>query len=185
MGEGSRIKPARERRIGAEVCRMIFRTEKRAIFTLMFFLAAGFLCAQRSMSITVQKVEVRTSPSFLGGVVATLVYGDSVRVRKEQGSWYQITIPDTRDTGWIHSTSVTRKRIVFAASSADMSTEATSSEVALAGKGFNKQVESQFIEENQYDYAWVDRMEGIVVQSDEILAFLEEGGLLTTEGDQE
>ena len=165
---------------------MVSRKKILMLFLLFGSIVGGQVFAQRAMSVTVQKAEVRTSPSFLGRVITTLEYGDSVRIRKEQGSWFEVTIPDSRDTGWVHSSALTRKRILFAASTAEISTEATSGEVALAGKGFNKEVESQFMEENSYDYTWVDRMESMVVSIREIQAFLSEGGLsLEREEEQE
>ena len=164
---------------------MVSRKKVLSIVALIFLVVNVSAFAQRAMSVTVQKVEIRSGPSFLGRIITTLVYGDSVRIRKEQGSWYEITIPGTRDTGWIHSSALTKKRILFAASTAQISTEATSSEVALAGKGFNKEVESQFIEETSYDYTWIDKMESVVIPIDKIRAFLADGGLSTMGGDEE
>ena len=61
---------------------------------------------------------------------------------------------------------------------ADVEEAATSDELALAGKGFNKQVEEQFSSDNpDADYAWIDWMEQVVVSQDEMRRFQEEGGL--------
>jgi len=56
--------------------------------------------------------------------------------------------------------------------------------VALAGKGFNKEVEAQYKDEKQLDYTWVDRMEGYRVSPEQVLAFLQAGGLPVPGGAQ-
>jgi hypothetical protein len=57
-------------------------------------------------------------------------------------------------------------------------TSASSDELALAGKGFSKQVENEFKGKNpKINYAWVDRMEKFVVSEKQIKRFLKEGEL--------
>ncbi len=154
------------------------------ILALLLVLTGGAVFAQRTMSVTVKEVEVRSSPSFLGAVIAELSYGDTVRVRKEQGSWVEVNIPDSRDTGWIHGSALERKRIIFGASTDAVATEATSSEIALAGKGFNKDVEEKFIEETDLDFSRIDRMEALVIPFEDIADFVKDGGLSTLEGEE-
>lgn len=158
-------------------------SKRCTLLAILLVLAAGAVSAQRTMSVTVKEVEIRSSPSFLGAIVARLSYGDNVRVRKEQGSWVEVDIPDSRDTGWIHSSALERKRIVFGASTDAVATEATSGEIALAGKGFNKEVEEKFIEETDLDFSRIDRMEALIIPFEDISDFLSEGGLNALEGE--
>ena len=59
-----------------------------------------------------------------------------------------------------------------------MQTSTSSDELALAGKGFSKQVENEFKEKNpNVNYAWIDRMEKFVVSETQIKRFLKEGKL--------
>jgi hypothetical protein len=159
--------------------------KKLIVATLLVVLGCSLAYGQRSMSVTVKEVEVRKSPSFLGAVVAKLSYGDTVRTRREQGSWVEIDIPDSRDTGWVHISALERKRIIFGATDTEVASEATSGEIALAGKGFNKEVEERYIEETNLDFSLIDEMEATVVPFEEIAEFITEGGLKDLGGDEE
>jgi len=159
--------------------------KKYILFVLFAVVGSAGLFAQRNMSVTAREVEVRSSPSFLGRAVATIEYGDSVRIRSERGSWFEIDIPESRDRGWVHASALERKRIVFGARTDDVATEATSGEIALAGKGFNREVEERYIEETELDFSRIDLMEGYLVSSRAIGDFLSSGGLnLPTEQDE-
>ena len=55
---------------------------------------------------------------------------------------------------------------------------ASSDEIALAGKGFNEQVEGEFKKKNpNIDFKQIDRMEKIVVSQNNMQQFLKSGGL--------
>jgi hypothetical protein len=50
--------------------------------------------------------------------------------------------------------------------------------VALAGKGFNEQVESSFRKQNKnLDYTWINRMETFKVSPDQMRSFLAQGNV--------
>ena len=60
----------------------------------------------------------------------------------------------------------------------DVAQAASSDELALAGKGFSKQVEGEFKTKNpQLDYTWVNRMEQMVISQEQIEQFLKDGKL--------
>jgi len=156
--------------------------------SFMIFLLIGlnafpaFAVEQKMMSIQVKKGEIRSTPSFLGVVVARVSYGDRVYVREEKGPWVKVRMTGHNSEGWIHNSALTVKKIVFNAGAADVQTSASSNELALAGKGFSKQVENEFKEQNpKINYAWVNRMEKFVVSEKQIKQFLKEGKL-TPEG---
>ncbi|MBW2091639.1 MAG: SH3 domain-containing protein [Deltaproteobacteria bacterium] len=133
-------------------------------------------------SVQVRTGQVRSLPSFLGKIVAKLSYGDRVRVREKRGSWTKITVPDTEEDGWMHASALSKKRIILDPGAADVQEEATSEELALAGKGFNQEVEGAFKANHQdLDYSVIDRMEEIVISSEQIVRFLEEGELTPKE----
>jgi hypothetical protein len=138
----------------------------------------AFAVEQKMMSVQVKKGEIRSTPSFLGAIVTRVSYGDRVYVLEEKGPWVKVAIPERNNEGWMHSSALTVKKIVFNAGAADVRTTASSNELALAGKGFNKQVENEFKEKNpNISYAWVDRMEKFVVSEKEIKQFVKEGKL--------
>jgi hypothetical protein len=138
----------------------------------------GFTAEQKMMSIQVKKGEIRSTPSFLGIIVARLSYGDRVYVRDERGPWIRVGLPGNSNQGWIHTSVLTSKKIVLNPGAADVQTSASSDELALAGKGFSKQVENEFRGKNpNINYAWIDKMEKFVVSQEQVKQFLKEGEL--------
>ena len=148
---------------------------------ILVLVAAVSSAAPKSMSVTVRETQARATPSFLGAVLAVLAYGDRLDILEEQRDWLRVALPGGRQ-GWVHRSALTEKRVVLEAGSGAAQTGASGSEVALAGKGFNKEVEAQYKTENQLDYTWVDRMEGFTVSPEEVATFVEAGGLQWAEG---
>lgn len=139
---------------------------------------SAFAAGQKMMSIQVKKGEIRSTPSFLGRIVARVSYGDRVNVREEKGPWVKVGLQGKSNGGWIHASVLTSKKIVLNPGAADVQTSASSDELALAGKGFNKQVENEFKGKNpNINYAWIDKMEKFVVSQKRIKRFLKEGEL--------
>jgi len=86
--------------------------------------------------------------------------GDRVRIAEESGAWRMVGPAQGVSQGWMHVSALTRRKVVLHPGTADVEEAATSDELALAGKGFNKQVEEQFSSDNpDADYAWIDWME--------------------------
>jgi SH3-like domain-containing protein len=152
---------------------------------LMICLAALTYAAAalpRMMSVTVQQTKVRAAPNFLGKITADLSYGDRLEVIEEKDGWVKVVLPDSEEEGWVHESALTKKTIVLKAGETDVAQTASSSEIALAGKGFNEQVEARYQQEKRLDYAWVDRMEAFTVSWEEIREFMDQGGLIPLQG---
>jgi SH3-like domain-containing protein len=158
------------------------RNTKILVLIALLAAAAGALSAGAdSMSVTVRETQARTTPSYLGAVLAVLSYGDRVDILGEQRDWLKVALPGGKQ-GWVHRSALTEKRIVLQAGSGRVEQTASGSEVALAGKGFNKEVEAEYRAEHNLDYTWVDRMEGFQVSIEQVMAFIEEGDLTPSEG---
>lgn len=144
--------------------------------------AAALAATTTLMSVQVRKAEVRDTPSFLGKTVTSLAYGDRVSVEQQNGSWMRVT--SSGQAGWIHASALTSKTIVMKAGDATQ-TAASSGELALAGKGFNSDVEAQFkASHKDINFGPVDRMEKINVPASALLEFAAEGGLKPKGGAQ-
>jgi hypothetical protein len=138
---------------------------------------------QKMMSIQVKKGAVRSSPSFLGKIVTQLKYGDQVAVQNVKGSWYFIDGSKGKTEGWMHSSALSLKKIVLNPGASDVKQTASSDEITLAGKGFNKQVENNFKSKNpQVDFTAINTMEKITISQNQIQAFIKEGQLSPTGG---
>ena len=132
----------------------------------------------KTMSVQVKKCQLRSKPSFLGKIVTNLAYADQVDVKKEKDDWYEVVPKNNKGGGWVHVSALSEKRIVLKANSKDLKSAASSDEIALAGKGFNKQVEEQYKKKNKKaDFSQVDNMEKIVISSQDMQDFLTSGGL--------
>ena len=155
---------------------------KRNRFFLPAALLALALAAAVSqavqMSVQVKEGVLREKASFLGKPVGNVAYGDRVDVLASQGDWRQVRAASGA-TGWIHGSALDSKRVTLsAASGGDVRIAASSDEVALAGKGFSQEIETEYKKQNRsLDYAWVDRMLTFKVSDAEAIRFLQEGGL--------
>ncbi|HEY5995382.1 MAG TPA: SH3 domain-containing protein [Candidatus Deferrimicrobiaceae bacterium] len=136
-----------------------------------------------TMSVQVRQGEVRATRSFLGKIVATLSYGDRVETVEQGGGWVRVVVPGKKATGWIHGSALTAKRIVLRAGSRAEQAAASRGELALAGKGFNADIEAEFRKQNaKLDFAAIDRMQAVKVPQEKIEAFVRDGGLMPQEG---
>jgi len=150
-----------------------------------FVLAAALATAwagERMMSVQVKESPMRAVPSFLGSVIGLLTYGDRVRVLEEKPGWLKVA-DAAGSAGWMHLSALTPKRVVLKAGAADVEAGASGEEMALAGKGFNSDVEAQFRAQNRgIDFGPVDRMLKRNVSAGEMAAFLREGGVQPPQG---
>jgi len=147
----------------------------RVVAALLVLFAGTALAG--SLNVQIRNGKVRATPSQLGKVVADVAYGATVEAGTLQNGWYPVTLPDGK-TGWKHESSLTRKRVAMTAGTGDAATGASSDEVALAGKGFNAQVEAKMKADGKLDYTWVDRMAAFQVSEDQIALFRAQGKLL-------
>ncbi|MHB8908511.1 MAG: hypothetical protein ACYDAA_06485 [Syntrophales bacterium] len=146
-------------------------------------LAALFLCVfsqtlfsatTEFLSVQVKQGHLRSTPFFLGSVKAVLAYGDRVELIEDRGAWKMVAIRKIK--GWMHMSALSAKRVVLQAGKADVKTGATSSELAVAGKGFNAKVEAEFKNRNKnIDFSGVDKMEAFAIKPSQMQAFLKQG----------
>ncbi len=132
--------------------------------------------AQETLSVQVKEGELRATPSFLGKIVTRVAYGDRVNLIEERGAWKKVSLKGGYLQGWMHASALTTKRIALKAGQTNVQTGATQNELALAGKGFNEQVESSFRKQNKnLDYTWINRMETFKVSPELMRNFLVQG----------
>ncbi len=148
---------------------------KIRILAVLLAITAGVALAA-PMSVQVRNGKVRATPSQLGKVVATVDYGATIQAGAVQNGWYPVTMPDGK-TGWLHESALSRKAVAMRAGTGDAATGVSSDEVALAGKGFNEQVEAKMKADGKLDYTWVDKMSKIEVPADQIELFRAQGNL--------
>jgi len=161
---------------------MMIRSKFPLIICILAALTATSWSGLGTMSVQLKTGQLRSSPSFLGGVVAEVAYGDQVDVQEQQGDWLQVRSMRNQ-SGWIHQSALTRKRVVLQSGGDSARVAASGEEIALAGKGFNADVEAQYRKGRRgLNYAWVDRMETFKVASPEMVSFLKSGGIQPPRG---
>ncbi len=135
------------------------------------------LLLAETLVVKVQSTYVRKDPKFYSSPVATLTAGESVTQLSSQDGWFQVRTSQGVE-GWIHSSAVQAGKLKVASMDRSLQTAATADEVALAGKGFNRQVEDEYKSRNKdLNFADVDRMLKIKVSPDELRRFLVDGRL--------
>lgn len=130
-----------------------------------------------TLMVKVQVTFLRKEPKFYASSVATLEAGELVAKIREANGWYQVRTAQGI-VGWLHSSAVQTGKFDLAATDRSLTAKATADEIALAGKGFNKQVEESYkAKHGEANFAAVDRMLKIKVPQEQLLKFLEEGKL--------
>jgi len=139
---------------------------RKLVFVATMVLAAATLPAFEvgdTPAVSVRTGEIRRSPAFLAPVASEVEYGQTVEVLEVGAGWVRVKVLDTNQEGWIHESAIASKealRLELAeGASGDTTRMASSREIALAGRGFNEQVEQQYQSEKGLDFTEVDRME--------------------------
>jgi hypothetical protein len=152
--------------------------KRLSLLLMMCLLAAGGIFAQSAgstMYVAVKTVSLKSSTWFFAGTSGTLAYGSQVTVLAVSGKWLQVrSVTQTALSGWTESANLTAKRITASTGS----TSASAKEIALAGKGFNEEIEGVYKSQNAaLDYKDVDAVEAIVVPIADLQNFVVEGHL--------
>ncbi len=147
--------------------------------TLIFILLSVSLCtyvAAETVKVSTRENSVRSECRFFAPVKLKVALGDSLDVSGRIGDWLQVSAKGV--SGCIHKSAVEDRN--FATSGRGASTGGTSSEeVALAGKGFNPQVEAGYRKSNKnLNYNAVDEIGRIQVSEKSLESFVLQGGLI-------
>jgi len=142
--------------------------------SLLIF-AVGIAAAQANpggtMYVAVKTVTLKSGTGFFATNRGDLNYGDRVTVVQVNGRFVEVRNA-ANVTGWTPTANLSARQVV-----AGTSSTATAREVALAGKGFNQEVETSYRAQGNLNYADVDRVEAITVRENDLRRFLEEGRL--------
>jgi|TergutMp193P3_1026864.scaffolds.fasta_scaffold02247_8 uncharacterized protein YgiM (DUF1202 family) len=147
------------------------------VFCLVLFVT-GFAAAQVSaggtLYVAVKNTALKSSTGFFASTRGTLNYGDRVTVIRVSGRFVEVrSASNSSLTGWTASANLSARQVVSGTTST-----ASAREVALAGKGFNQEVENSYrTAQRNLNYADVDRTEAITVSEADLRRFLEEGRL--------
>ena len=154
---------------------------KRIISSLLLIALCISLSAEvgEKKYVAVEKSYLKSSTWFFARKIEVVTYGQSVEIISEKGNWVKVKmLDDSSVTGWISEKSLTSKKIVLRN---DTRLSTSTEELALAGKGFTKEIENIYKEEFNIDFSLVDNMENSSIQEEDLLDFIEEGSLRGSE----
>jgi len=152
--------------------------KKYVFFISLALIISGVASAQvargGTLYVSIRDMELKASTGWFARTTGTLSYGDQVTVIEVSGRFVNVrSMYNQSITGWTASANFSTRQVVSGTTST-----ATAREVALAGKGFNAEVESSYrSQHSSLNYDAVDRAEAIKVNDDELRRFLEEGRL--------
>jgi hypothetical protein len=126
-----------------------------------------------TLYVAVKNVAVKASTEFFAAEQGTLVYGNQVTVLQEKGKWVEVHAVQSSLQGWVAWSSLTSKRIIASGTR----TSASVQELALAGKGFSREVEIVYRQDHGFDYDPIDAMETLQVSKTSLYTFLTDGHL--------
>lgn len=132
--------------------------------------------SKKTQKIQVREVAVKSQPSYMSQTVGTLSFGATVEVNGTEGNWYRIEHP----AGYIPQNVVGSSSASVDSSKRYAASSVTHDETALAGKGFNPQVEGQYKKSSASltaAYTQVDRVERMSVSDAALNQFITSGQL--------
>jgi len=150
---------------------------RRSAIIAVIFAACLLVLAADMVIVKVQSTAIRKTPQFFAPVLLNLKAGDRLEKLGASNGWIQVRT-SAGISGWIHSGAVEAPKFNLMATDAAMKTRASASEVALAGKGFNKQVEDSYrVRHAELNFGLVDRLLQIKVAAATLEDFLRKGRL--------
>jgi len=152
--------------------------KKVLVFLCLVLFVTGFAAAQisagRTLYVSVKTLTLKSGTGFFDDSNGTLEYGDRVTVIQVDGKFVEVkSAANPSLTGWTPAANLSTKQVTPGSSNT-----VSAKEVALAGKGFNQEVENSYkSQKDNLNYADVDETEEITFREDELKDFLEEGCL--------
>ena len=146
------------------------------MFCLCVF-ALAILPAQAArggtMYVAAKTLDLKSSTGFFASKRGRLEYGAQVTVLQISGKWAEVrSAANASLSGWTNTANLSVKRVV-----AGSTATASANEIALAGKGFNQEIENAYKTEGSLNYADVDRTEAQVTNEEDLYKFLVDGHL--------
>lgn len=139
--------------------------------------AANAANPDRGLYVEVNSTKLREKPQFWAKGLKDLHYGDKLASAEQENSWFK-----TKDAngleGYVHASAVTKKKIILSSKSNSAAAKPDETDVVLAGKGFNREVEGAYASAGgEVNYKAVDQMQKIRIDDVALYSFLQNGKL--------
>jgi hypothetical protein len=161
------------------------RTRRIGSLSLLLLVAVAVFAANKlkDRSVVVTATPVRDKPSYAGKILGEdkLEYTEQVQVLElpAGSSWAKVHSAAKKLEGWVHLSTLSNEgKLVQKPGGTTAKTSTAGYEVALAGRGFSKEIEVKYQEEKKVSYVWVERMVNDYSKPlEEIIDFLNQGGV--------
>jgi len=129
------------------------------------------------LTVITKENAIREYCKFFAPVKAGVKYNDKLDMLSQQGDWFKVRFMKVE--GCIHKSAVESKTAsIVNLPMSKSSGRVSESEAALAGKGFNPQVEASYRAKHPgMKYNLVDKVESINVPDKDLVLFMSNGGL--------
>lgn len=153
---------------------------KLLFICILFFVVPCAFAKNQTKYVSVKGASLKQKASASSKMVSTVDYAQVVYVLEEKGSFSFVQLESKPSIkGWIPTSALTKKKIL-----ANSNVNVSAKEIALAGKGFNKSLEEDMVNNYNYNYDAVDFVEDIKITEKEVLKFIQEGNLTLWEGEE-
>jgi len=147
------------------------------------YLISFSLCMFASVSVYAETARIITKENavredcrFFAPVRAKVQYNEAVEIISRDGDWLRVKYKGI--SGCIHKCAIEERRFTFSGFDSQKTQSASGDEVALAGKGFNEQVEKSFIAKHpELNFHMINAIENYRVSEDDVKKFMINGGL--------
>lgn len=151
--------------------------------------SANAMAADR-LTVQVKQTQLREKAGHLSRILSTLEYGERVEVvtqppkgAKDGTGWYQVKeLKGAMQTGFVHQSALSKKKVALK-QGATVASGASEEEIAMAGRGFDEEVEKGYRQNKSgltQAYARLDaiQLDGAFNPSvEDVAAFMRAGGL--------
>ena len=145
-------------------------------FLVILLYCAPALAQETTYYIKVRTTKLRNAMQHFAPAVSELKLGESVSGQAAENGWFKVRTKTNR-TGYLHGSTLSERKIVANAAKG-YNPASDSSDIVLAGKGFNSEVEKEYASLNpSLNYAEVDSMEKINIKDSDLISFAKVGGL--------
>jgi predicted Zn-dependent protease len=140
------------------------------IFAVLLAMPCFSQAAGSTLYVAVKSAELKNGSNSFANTVATADMGDALTVIRSSGNWVEVRTADNK-TGWTQMAGLRARRVTGSGGTA------TTDQVALAGKGLNASVETEYRRSSASGFAAVDAMEKPPIPGAELQGFITEGRL--------
>lgn len=149
---------------------------KLPFISLFIIIATTVSLHAETATVITKQTAIRESCRFFSPVKTTVHYNDVLEIISKEGDWYKVKFKGIQ--GCIHKSAVEKKSISLSNLVGSEKQSSSGEEVALAGKGFNPQVETLYKKENpSLNFRAVDRVESYKTSESKLIQFIQSGKL--------